>query len=322
MHVPSFIRQRILIVDDTPANIRILQEILGDKHEILFATSGREALDLIAQRPPDLILLDVMMPGMDGYEVCRKLKANPSTRNIPVIFITALDDEQDETRGLEVGGIDYITKPISPPIVRARVRNHLELKRYRDTLEHLSAIDGLTGVANRRRLDEWLEREWRRELRNGAPLSVCLMDVDFFKRFNDRYGHAAGDECLRKIAATLSGMVQRPTDLIARYGGEEFVAVLPETDAAHATMLAEKFRTRVEGLGIPHADSPVADHVTISGGVATTLPSEHAGPADLLKAADGCLYEAKKTGRNRIVAMQKETLTPPDPHAACPQQPD
>jgi len=293
--------QTVLIVDDTPANIEILSSVLGAEHEILFATSGRDALALVADQTPDLILLDVMMPDMDGYEVCKKLKADPRTRNIPVIFITALSEESDETHGLEVGAIDYISKPISAPIVRARVRNHLELKRYRDILENFSTLDGLTGIANRRRLDEFLAQEWLRGRRQQSPLSVCLMDIDFFKRFNDRYGHVAGDDCLRRVALALASVTRRPADLVARYGGEEFVCVLPDTDAAGAARVADRCRAAVAALAIPHVESNAAKHVTVSGGVAAETPSEESSPAHLLETADRLLYQAKHAGRNRIL---------------------
>jgi diguanylate cyclase (GGDEF)-like protein len=300
--------QTILIVDDTPANIEILSSILGGEHQILFATSGQDALELVAGQTPDLILLDVMMPEMDGYEVCRRLKADPRTHNVPVIFITSLSEEGDETRGLEVGAIDYIFKPIRAPIVKARVRNHLELKRYRDMLENLSAIDGLTGLANRRRFDERLAQEWLRGRRNQSPLSVCMMDLDFFKLFNDRYGHAAGDDCLRRVALALASTVRRPTDFVARYGGEEFVCVLPDTDAAGAAVLANRLRDSVAALGIPHAASTVARYVTISGGVAAVIPADDSTPTQLLEAADRLLYQAKKAGRNRFVTPKGEAL--------------
>ncbi|MBU0640580.1 MAG: diguanylate cyclase [Planctomycetes bacterium] len=308
METTPSVPRTLLIVDDTPANIEILSSVLEAEHQILFATSGRDALELVASQIPDLILLDIMMPEMDGYEVCKRLKADPKTHNVPVIFITALSEEADETRGLEVGAIDYISKPISAPIVKARVRNHLELKRFRDMLEDLSARDGLTGIANRRRLDEFLTQEWLRGGRNQSPLSVCLIDIDFFKRFNDRYGHAAGDDCLRRVALALASVSRRPADLVARYGGEEFVCALPDTDAAGAALLADRFREAVIALGIPHADSSIAELVTISGGVATAIPTGESAAAQLLEAADRMLYQAKKAGRNRVLTPPEEAL--------------
>jgi diguanylate cyclase (GGDEF)-like protein len=301
-------RQTVLIVDDTPANIEVLNAILGVEYEILFATSGRDALVILADQTPDLILLDITMPEMDGYEVCRRLKADPHTCNIPVIFITSLSEEEDETRGLEVGAIDYLSRPIRAPVVKARVQNHLELKRYRDKLENLSAMDGLTGIPNRRRLDEYLDQEWLRGLRSQSPLSVCMMDVDFFKRFNDLYGHAAGDNCLRRVALALASVIRRPADFVARYGGEEFIYVLPDTDSDGAVDLAEKFRDSVAALGIPHADSTTATYVTISGGLATAVPTEDSSPAQLLEAADRLLYWAKRAGRNQILVPKREVM--------------
>jgi diguanylate cyclase (GGDEF)-like protein len=269
---------------------------------VIIGSDGHEALSLAASHMPDLILLDVMMPGLDGYQVCTRLKQDSTTAAIPVIFVSAMDEEEDETRGLELGAIDYITKPLKAPIVRARVRNHLELKRYRDLLENLSIKDALTGIANRRRLDEVMNLEWRRALRSPAPLSFILMDIDCFKAYNDNYGHTAGDECLRQVARALASATRRFTDLVARYGGEEFACVLPTTDAAGAAILGNRLRAVVEALNIPHAYSPVTDRVTISVGVATVVPTPATSQSQLTETADRRLYEAKRTGRNRVVA--------------------
>ncbi|CAK0754724.1 two-component system, chemotaxis family, response regulator WspR [Azospirillaceae bacterium] len=298
-------RSMILIVDDTPANIEVLSEILGVDYEILFATGGVDGLDLAWSEKPDIILLDIMMPEMDGYEVCARLKADMRTADTPVIFITAMAQEEDEAKGLGVGAIDYITKPISPAIVKARVRNHLELKRYRDFLESLSTLDGLTGIANRRRFNEVLNREWRRVSRAGGALSLILIDVDFFKLYNDHYGHIAGDECLRKVAAALNQARRRSDDLVARYGGEEFACILADVDQEEAWIAAEAFRRAVLDLAIPHERSVTSACVTISLGVAFVEPAStpEAQIADaldnLIKLADFFLYQAKKAGRNQ-----------------------
>lgn len=296
-------KQTILIVDDTPQNIEILNEVLGDEYEILCATEGKEGLALALAEQPDLILLDVMMPEMDGYEMCRQLKEEPRTRAIPVIFITAMSQEDDEAKGLEIGAIDYLTKPISPPIVRARVRNHLELKRHRDILESISHIDGLTGIANRRQFDRVLDQEWRRAIRTRTPISLVMMDIDCFKEFNDCYGHLAGDDCLKSIAAAFDATLNRPGDLIARYGGEEFACILPETDASGARQVAERLHAAVLALCAPHRDSAVANQVTISVGVATMIPAAASQPDQLIAEADRHLYLAKKGGRNRICSL-------------------
>ena len=294
------LRPKILVVDDIPSNVHVLSRVLKDDYDIYFATDGEKALDLVQARMPDLVLLDIMMPGMDGFEVCRRIKCDPATHDIPVIFISAKSEVEDETRGLEVGAIDFITKPISPPIVKARVRNHLLLKRQTDLLRSLSFLDGLTGIANRRRFDETMVREWRRCVRSHLPLSLIILDVDHFKAYNDQYGHQAGDECLRLVAEVLSDHARRPSDLVARYGGEEFVCLLPETDGPGATRVAEGFRTAVAGRRIPHAQSPVAPHVTISLGVATLIPSPEGTPEQLAEMADQLLYRAKRSGRNRV----------------------
>ena len=294
-------KHRILIVDDASTNIEILNEVLGAEYDSLFAMDGATALRLAVEQEPDLILLDVVMPGLDGHEVCMRLKAEPRTKGIPVIFISGLSDESDEAKGLEIGAIDYITKPFSPPIVRARVRNHLQLKRYQDMLERLSVLDGLTGIANRRRFDEALDHEWLRSRRQSTTLSLIIIDVDCFKAFNDNYGHAAGDECLKQVASVLADGVSRPGDLVARYGGEEFVVIMPETDAVGAIVIAEKLRRGVLSLALPHAFSAAGEVVSVSVGGATIVPARHGqGPEELLKLADARLYEAKHAGRNRV----------------------
>lgn len=291
---------KLLIVDDASINIQLLNEALKNDCRIFFATNGRDALKIAATSLPDLILLDVMMPDMDGYEVCRKLKADPVLRAIPVIFITAMSQMEDETAGLELGAVDYITKPFHPSVVRLRVRNHLELKRQRDLLARLSFIDGLTGLANRRGFDEYYEREWRRAHRNGTAISLIMIDIDQFKQFNDTYGHLEGDICLKKVARLLEETLERPADFIARYGGEEFVCVLPETELPGTLVIAEKLRRAVEDEKIPHQSSTVAPQVTISLGVACDTPSTEIEPEELLCRADRLLYQAKLAGRNRV----------------------
>jgi len=292
--------QRILIVDDTKLSNQIMKDILGNDYDILVSTSGEEALVLAASESIDLILLDVEMPGMDGYEVCRKLKQNPYTKNIPVIFVSAANDVQHETKGLEIGAIDYIVKPSNPAIIKARVKNHLGLKKYRDILERISLIDGLTGIANRRHFDQTLEKEWRRALHHGDILSLALIDIDFFKKYNDYYGHLAGDECLQKVGSILTESLKRASDLGARYGGEEFVILLPSTAKDGALTVTERIRSNVEELRISHEMSEVAKHVTVSIGVAAIRPELDKVPSKLIRQADSALYQAKNAGRNRV----------------------
>lgn len=293
-------RAVILIVDDEVTNIEILSAILEEDYEICFATSGEEALEVARSAAPDLMLLDVLMPGLDGYEVCRRLKADPQLADLLVMFTTALGDQEAEVRGLELGAIDYIHKPISPVIVQARVRNHLEMKRMRDELARLAVTDALTGLGNRRRLEATLAREAARLSQEAADLSVIILDIDFFKRFNDAYGHSAGDRCIAMVAATLSRAVRDTSDLAARYGGEEFACVLPGATHAEAVEIAQTIRDRVRALGIPHGDSDAAPFVTVSIGVATATCHPGLDPMNWIKAADVQLYLAKAAGRHAV----------------------
>ncbi len=292
---------RILIVDDVPDNIRVLSRMLvDDGHQISAATNGRQALKLAAACAPDLILLDVMMPEMDGYEACAALKADPQLGSIPIIFITALADVEDETRGLELGAVDYITKPFKESIVRVRVRTHLELKRQRDILQQLSHFDGLTGIPNRRAFDERLDQEWRRAVRSREPLAAAMIDIDYFKQYNDTRGHLAGDDCLRRVAGTVAEGLTRGGDFVARYGGEEFIGLISGVDGAGLAEVAEKLRAGVEALQIPHGASPASPWVTVSIGAAICRPTPEAPPLSLIESADLHLYAAKRLGRNQV----------------------
>lgn len=296
----------LLIVDDTPENIKILMEALKDDYKLLAATSGERALEILfsGQTLPDLILLDILMPGIDGYEVCRRLKEDDNTRHIPVIFVTAISEIMDETKGFRLGAVDYITKPFHPPIVKARVQAHINLKVKTDMLEQLASLDGLTNIPNRRKFDEVIENEWKRSLRYHFPLSVIMIDVDQFKQFNDHYGHAAGDTCLQEVAKALKNCLKRPYDLIARYGGEEFVVVLPDVDTFGAKLVGERMKQAVEDLHISHGKSSVFNRVTVSLGVATIHPQENKNShVDVVEAADQFLYKAKASGRNRMESI-------------------
>ncbi len=296
----SFNRPKLLIVDDQPINIRVLHELFREDCDVFMATSGEQAISVCQAQLPDLILLDVVMEGMDGHEVCRRLKVDPMTQDIPIIFITAQQQESDEVLGLELGAVDFISKPINTTIVRARVRTHLTLKLQSDLLRSMALIDGLTGVANRRKFNEDILADWRLCFREQKPLSLILVDVDYFKRYNDRYGHQAGDDCLKSVAQTLSATVRRPYDLVARYGGEEFACVLPNTFLSGAVEIAERMQERVRTLGIEHSASDVDRVLTISLGVATLTPTGELGFETLIEAADKQLYEAKNAGRARV----------------------
>ncbi len=292
--------QTLLIVDDEMLNISILANVLSGSYRILVAKSGEQALGLLNTDKVDLVLLDIVMPEMDGYEVCKRLKSDDQTRNIPVIFISARGEDEDEERGLKTGAVDYIRKPFYLPIVAARVKTHLDLKLKTDMLEQMAAIDGLTNIANRRKFDETLEAEWKRTTHEHLPLSLIISDVDYFKQYNDHYGHAAGDDCLRQVARRLEAALPGPGNVLARFGGEEFAAILPETDHADATNIAAKLVQSIANPAILHAHSPVAPYVTISAGLATALPGRACEtPRQLIEAADAMLYAAKRHGRNQ-----------------------
>lgn len=295
-------RFRLLIVDDQPINVRVLHEALGMDYDIFMATNGLQALEICAREQPDLVLLDIEMPDIDGIEVCRRLKKNEATQEIAVLFVTGHTSPEQETLGLEVGAVDFIAKPIHPAVVRARVRTHLLLKWQTDQLRRMALVDGLTGVANRRRFDEALNMEWRVCSRSGESLGLAMIDVDYFKRFNDQHGHQAGDACLKTVAQKLRGQLRRPRDLIARYGGEEFVCMIPGASLDALENIAEVLRGAIESAAIPHGGSDCSDVVTVSIGFAVAYPRFCESPDVLLQSADRSLYAAKNSGRNRVVA--------------------
>jgi diguanylate cyclase (GGDEF)-like protein len=297
-------RQKILVVDDLRVNAMMLQKLLEPEWEVQIALSGPEALECAAKEPaPDLILLDFRMPDMDGHEVCRRLKKDAHTRNIPVIFITAMDDWNNEAQGLELGAVDYITKPVRAPIVRARIRNHValrnalsELALKNEELARLAAHDKLTGLYNRRKLDEALAQEVLRAERYDRPLSLILIDIDHFKKVNDTHGHPVGDAVLVESAARLTRTL-RTSDIAGRWGGEEFLVICPETPLETAAVLAERLRgdyceREFEAVGRLTASFGVAAH------------RRDVSAEEIVSHADEALYKAKRAGRNQVV--QKE----------------
>lgn len=321
---PEQSRPRVLIVDDVPVNIKLLRELLKNSYSVNFATDGHTALALAESSLPDLVLLDISMPEMDGYEVCRRLKSNPATRAIPVVFLTAQSDETNELEGLTLGAIDYITKPFSPPIVLARVKNHIdfalaksrlneaytlldlknqELDDKNRALEVLLQTDRLTQLHNRHKLDEAFQIEVQRARRYGTQFSVIILDVDSFKTVNDTFGHLVGDSVLVQVADTLSANV-REMDLVGRWGGEEFLLLCPETGLDVAAELANRLRAVLAGTPLP----PV-DRVTASFGVAAYHPGDDV--TSLLRRADDALYRAKSGGRDRVEIAPPPGLTSP-----------
>lgn len=309
----------ILIVDDNPTNLSVLSIALkAAGYKIRVAMDGESAIEQAQEDAPELILLDVQMPGIDGFETCKKLKKNPLTQDIPIIFITASTDLEYKVKGLSVGAVDYITKPFQQEEVLARVRVHLELRfltrkvqeqsialqQANQKLHRLANLDGLTEVANRRRFDEYFDQEWQRSGREQTPLSLILCDIDYFKNYNDHYGHQAGDACLRRVARAISETLCRPTDLVARYGGEEFAIILPNTSSEGAIHVAELLQLRIKQLGILHAQSRVSSYVTLSLGISSQIPVLSQENQTLIAATDKALYLAKSEGRNTF-CMEK-----------------
>lgn len=294
-------RAAILVVDDQPANIQLLYAILGEEYDLIMAMSGADALQLCQENVPDLVLLDIQMPDLSGFEVCQALKENEATRHTPIIFVTAQTTSDEETRALRDGAVDFIAKPFNPDVVKARVRTHILLKRQSDLLRTLAFLDPLTGLANRRRFEDSLRAEWRRCRRNGSMLALLMIDVDHFKAYNDRYGHQLGDACLQLVGRTLQHRFKRSHDLIARYGGEEFVCLMPECDLDGACSKAEELRQAIAALEIEHGASPTSSFVTISVGVHAMVPDSDSTFEPLVDIADRQLYTAKRNGRNRVV---------------------
>jgi len=294
----------LLVVDDQASNIQTLYEIFKDDYEVCMATNGADGIAFCQSRKPDLILLDVVMPEMSGYAVCQQLKNDPFTQEIPLIFVTAQHDPEEEARGFDVGAVDFIRKPFHANVVKARVRTHLTLKHQSDFLRSLSLTDGLTGVANRRQFDIAIQAEWQRCLRVERPLALIMIDVDFFKRYNDHYGHQSGDVCLQSVATALKKSCNRTSDLFARYGGEEFACILSGTPLESARQKAQDLEQIVRALRIPHEASDVTDVVTISLGVAVIIPTKEKNVGDLIACADSQLYLAKRAGRGKMHAIQ------------------
>lgn len=294
-------RPLVLVIDDALTNGRVIEAVLRAECDVRSFTSGKEGIAAALAERPDLILLDVVMPGIDGYEVCERLKNEPALADVPIIFTTMLHDQDAEMRGLSLGAIDFLHKPISPGIVRAKVHNHIGLKLMRDRLAALAVTDALTGLSNRRHLEHWLTSETARLSRSGDWLSTFMMDIDFFKQFNDSYGHPEGDRCIALVAAALQRAVRSATDMIARYGGEEFACILPRVGYDDAMEIADRVGEHVRQLRIPHSRSVASNFVTISVGVATARCLPGMSPGLWIETSDRQLYIAKKSGRNRSV---------------------
>ena len=294
---PTFSKQAvILVVDDQPINIQVIYQILGNQYKILMATSGAQAIKVCTDSMPDLVLMDVLMPEQDGLETCRQMKAQESIADIPVIFVTAAQQQEEEDACWQAGAVDFIQKPVNANTLRHRVNAHLTLKKQSDLLRSLAFMDGLTHVYNRRYFDQFLQKQLAACNRHQLPLSLLLIDIDHFKLYNDHLGHLAGDDALRRVAAAMKSCCLRPNDLIARYGGEEFVAVLPDTTAQGASMVAEKILTAVTGLAITHPAAQLGI-ISVSIGIATAN-QQRGYDSDITERADKQLYLTKQRSRN------------------------
>lgn len=299
----------VLIVDDEPFIRMILRHFLErEGYQIAEAQNGIEAINVFKQLQPDIVLLDALMPDMDGFECCTQLELLDHNKHTPILMITGLEDQESVDRAFEVGAMDYITKPVHWPVLRQRVKRLIQQSQLQQKLEALNlelqrlvTIDGLTQVANRRRFEEYFSQEWQRMKRDKRPLSLILCDVDFFKLYNDTYGHRVGDRCLQEIAKAIKDIIKRPGDLVARYGGEEFAVILPNTDAEGASHVADNICHAVRTLAIPHKNSQVSPYVTLSAGFTTEIPQPDSDIEEMIYTADRALYQAKTAGRDRFM---------------------
>lgn len=292
--------EKILVIDDSPVQASLLKSILEDTYDVAMVHTAESGLHYARTGEYSLILLDVIMPSINGFELLTLLQKDASTQHIPVILITSLSDFQNEERGLTLGAVDYISKPFHPLVVKARVNTHIKLYQYRAQIERQATLDQLTGVANRRHYNTVSLERWQDAVRLNVPLSICMMDIDKFKIYNDTFGHVAGDKVIAAVAGAASARLQRATDLFARYGGEEFVTVIMGGTAADAFEHMKGIRQAVEDLHIPHNEA-VSPWVTISAGGVTLVPSPRDSYDMQLKIADTMLYDAKRFGRNQVV---------------------
>lgn len=317
---------KILVVEDSASQRMFIKACLGKMgHSVVLAEGGRQGIELFAASDPDIVLMDVNMPGVDGYEAARGIRS-ANDQWVPIIFLSGRDKASDIEAGIDAGGDDYLTKPFEPKVLEAKIRSmtriatmrrqlvkrgeelnlaNQALEQVNQTLTRMIDIDGLTGIANRRRLDRKLGEEIARAARGKTSLAVVMLDIDHFKRFNDAHGHLAGDECLKQVAQVIEAQMLRPADLAARYGGEEFCLVLPETNADGAMIVGERLRAAVAGMSIAFGQESAS--VTTSFGVAAAMPGAQFIGADWLARADANLYAAKQGGRNRVCGGAFET---------------
>ena len=301
----EFKKPTILVVDDMTTTLLLLHDLLKDTYEVKIAKSGTKALEILeSPNDIDLILLDIEMPDINGYDVCKRIKNNETIKNIPIIFITGRTSQEDEEYGLNLGAIDYITKPFNKAIVKLRIKNYLNLKIKNDMLEKLSMYDGLTNIRNRRFFDETFEKTFSEIKRDKKSLAVLMIDIDFFKPYNDNYGHGQGDETLRKVAKALEKTIKRASDFVARYGGEEFVILLKDIKKDGVEAVANNLLNAIRELKITHEFSKIENYVTVSIGVSYYNSSSDITKLELLLKADETLYEVKNGGRNNFAILE------------------
>ena len=298
-------KNTILVVDDMTTALLLLHDLLKDTYEVKIAKSGTKALEILeSPNDIDLILLDIEMPDINGYDVCKRIKNNETIKNIPIIFITGRTSQEDEEYGLNLGAIDYITKPFNKAIVKLRIKNYLDLKIKNDMLEKLSMYDGLTNIRNRRYFDETFEKTFNEIKRDKKSLAVLMIDIDFFKPYNDNYGHGQGDETLRKVAKALEKTIKRASDFVARYGGEEFVILLKDINKDGVEAVANNLLNAIRELKITHEFSKIENYVTVSIGVSYYNSSSDITKLELLLKADETLYNVKNSGRNNFAILE------------------
>ena len=301
----EFKKPTILVVDDMTTTLLLLHDLLKDTYEVKIAKSGTKALEILeSPNDIDLILLDIEMPDINGYDVCKRIKNNETIKNIPIIFITGRTSQEDEEYGLNLGAIDYITKPFNKAIVKLRIKNYLDLKIKNDMLEKLSMYDGLTNIKNRRFFDETFEKTFSEIKRDKKSLAVLMIDIDFFKLYNDNYGHGQGDETLRKVAKALEKTIKRASDFVARYGGEEFVILLKDINKDGVEAVANNLLNAIRELKITHEFSKIENYVTVSIGVSYYNSSSDITKLELLLKADETLYNVKNSGRNNFAILE------------------
>jgi len=299
-------RFKIMIVEDSKLNQELLRRILEKDYRLIFVQTGLEALENVKTEHPDLILLDIVLPGIDGFEVLRQLKKCDTSRSIPVIIISGRSKPDEEVKGLKTGAVDYITKPFNEVVVKARVETHERILKQMRIIEEYGLIDTLTNIPNRRQFDQHVAREWNRAIRDKKSISLLMIDVDHFKIYNDTYGHQQGDVALQKAASTIASSLKRKIDIAARWGGEEFAVLLPNTGLEGAKLVAEVIRQNIESTLIPGSFDDSHHNITVSIGAAHVQPDNNSSISDLILQADRALYKAKDLGRNRVSAADPE----------------